>query len=307
MDEIISEVQKQKWRKNYLSNRYLASLSLSGLESRLDDILINLLFFSKDGSISFDQTSQMNGLVERFVHVDEEMRERGLSINLVNKASEYKEKYPNILKAITVWNDRKPLTGDYLVKFSKKEYLEQMIDFGKIRVSDAGFYNDPSLNLAVRDNELSQTIILPHGTKIRKKMSSGEYEEIKGIQSISLTNNYPENFYVYCLTKTYQHRLFDDFNADACLLIYDLKKFFDRFLNCLKKSYSDWQLKSGDVRYNDPFFPPISSDIPFNKHFRFCYQSEFRIAIKPKKPEEKLGPIYLEIGSLTDCCELITL
>ena len=307
MDEIISEVQKQKWRKNYLSNRYLASLSLSGLESRLDDILINLLFFSKDGSISFDQTSQMNGLVERFVHVDEEMRERGLSINLVNKASEYKEKYPNILKAITVWNDRKPLTGDYLVKFSKKEYLEQMIDFGKIRVSDAGFYNDPSLNLAVRDNELSQTIILPHGTKIRKKMSSGEYEEIKGIQSISLTNNYPENFYVYCLTKTYQHRLFDDFNADACLLIYDLKKFFDRFLNCLKKSYSDWQLKSGDVRYNDPFFPPISSDIPFNKHFRFCYQSEFRIAINPKKPEEKLGPIYLEIGSLTDCCELITL
>ncbi len=307
MDEIISEVQKQKWRKNYLSNRYLASLSLSGLESRLDDILINLLFFSKDGSISFDQTSQMNGLVERFVHVDEEMRERGLSINLVNKASEYKEKYPNILKAITVWNDRKPLTGDYLVKFSKKEYLEQMIDFGKIRVSDAGFYNDPSLNLAVRDNELSQTIILPHGTKIRKKMSSGEYEEIKGIQSISLTNNYPENFYVYCLTKTYQHRLFDDFNADACLLIYDLKKFFDRFLNCLKKSYSDWQLKSGDVRYNDPFFPPISSDIPFNKHFRFWYQSEFRIAIKPKKPEEKLGPIYLEIGSLTDCCELITL
>lgn len=307
MNEIISEDQKQVWRKNYLSSRYLTPLSLSGLESRLDDILINLLIFLKDGSISFDQTSQMNGLVERFVHLDEEMNQRGMSINLVNKASEYKEKYPNIVKAIKAWNDRKPLTGEYLVKFSKKEYLEQIKDLGKIRVSAAAFYNDPSLNLAVRDDELSQKIILPPGTKIRKRMTSGEYEEIKGIQNISMTSSYPENFYVYCLTKTYQHRLFDDFNADACLLIYDLKRFLDRFLNCLKSSYSDWLLKSGDVWYNDPFFPPISSDIPFNKHFRFWYQSEFRIAIKPKKPAEKLEPIYLEIGSLADCCELITL
>jgi len=307
MNEIISEDQKQEWRKMYLSNRYLTHLSLSDLESRLDDILINLLIFSKDGSLSFDQSSQMNGLVERFVHLDEEMSQRGMSINLINKATEYKEKYPNIVKAIKTWNDRKPLMGEYLVKFSKKEYLNQIKDFGKIRVNTASFYDDPSLNLAVRDDELSQTIILPQGTKIRKRMPFWEYEEIKEIQNISMTNNYPTNFYVYCMTKTYQHRLFDDFNVDACLLFYDLKKFLDRFLNCLKTSYPNWLLKSGEVWYNDPFSPPISSDIPFNKHFRFWYQSEFRIAIKPKKPVEKLEPIDLEIGSLVDCCELIIL
>lgn len=306
MNEIISEDKKQEWRKMYHSNRYLSNLSVSDLQSRLNDILINLLVFSKDGSLSFDQSSQMIGLVESFIHLEEEMSQKGMSINLLNKATEYKNKYPNILNAINTWNDRKPLMGEYLVKFSKREYLDQIKNFGKIRVNPASIYDDPSLNLAVRDRELSQTVILPQGTKLKKRMPTGEYKEIDGIKNMSI-NNHSTDFYVYCATKTYQHRLFDDFGADACLLIYDIKIFLDKILNCLKTSYPNWLVKSGDVRFNDPFSPPNTSDIPFNKHFRFWYQSEFRIAFKPKTPVKKLEPIDLEIGSLVDCCELIIL
>lgn len=307
MSEMISEDQKQEWRKMYLSKRYLSYLSVSDLESRLNDILINMLVFLKDGSLSFDQSSYSSGLIERLVHLKEEMSLRGMSIDFLNKATEYKSKYPNILKAIKTWNDREFLMGEYLVKFSKKEYLEPIKNFGKFRLNPASFYDDPSLNLAVRDNELLQKTVLPQDTKFKRRMPTGEYEEIKGIQNISMTNNYSTDFYVYCMTKTYQHRLFDDFSADACLLIHDLNFFLDKFLNCLKANYSDWLLKSGKVWYNDPFFPPISSDIPFNKHFRFWYQSEFRIAFKPKISIKKLEPIDLEIGSLVDCCELIIL
>ena len=307
MNKVISEDQKREWGEMYLSNRYLTHLSVSDLERRLDDILINLLVFSKNGSLSFDQSDQMNGLVERFVHLDEEMRQRNMSVNLLNKTTEYKNKYPNILKAIKTWNDRKPIMGEYLVKFSKKEYLSQIKNFGKIRVNSASFYNDSSLNKAVKDAELSQTIILPSGTKFKKKMHSGEYEEIKGIQNLSMTSNYPSDFYIYCMTKLYQHRLFDDFDSDACLLIYNPKIFLNKILKKLKTCYSDWLLSSVDVVYYDPYFLKSSLSIPFNKHFRYWYQCEFRIAIKTKIPLEKLEPIDLEIGSLNDCCELIIL
>lgn len=308
-DEIISEVQKQEWREKYLSNRYLVHYSLSELERRLEDILLNLLVFSEDGSPFFDQSNQMGGLVERFIHLDEEMCQKGNSIssNLLNDPSIYLDKYPSILCAIKAWNDRKPIMGNYLVKFAKRKYLHQIKDIGKIRVNPASSYNDPSLNKAVQDRELSQTIILPQGTKLKKKMPLGEYEEIKGIQNMSVTNSYPTDFYVYCMAKVFQYRLFDDFDADACLLIYDLEIFLDKFLNCLKTHYSDWLLESGEIRYYDPFFPNNSSSIPFNKHFRFWYQCEFRIVLIPKSPVEKLEPVDLEIGSLDNCCELILL
>lgn len=187
MNEIISEVQKQEWRKSYLSNSYLTHLSVSDLERRLDDILLNLLVFSKDGSLSFDQSNQMNGFIERFIHLDEEMCQREISINLLNKANEYSKKYSNILKAINIWNDRKQIVGGYLVKFSKIEFLNQIKRFGKIRVNPASYYNDSSLNIAVRDDELSQKMILPLQTKLKKKMSTGEFEEIKGIKNIFMT------------------------------------------------------------------------------------------------------------------------
>ena len=76
-NELISEIQKQEWREKYLLNRYLAHYSVSELEKRLDDILLNLLFFSEDNSPSFDLSIQMSGLVERFIHLDEEMRQKG--------------------------------------------------------------------------------------------------------------------------------------------------------------------------------------------------------------------------------------
>lgn len=307
-NELISEIQKQEWRKKYLSNRYLAHYSVSELEKRLDDILLNLLVFSEDGSPSFDLSSQMRGLVERFIHLDEEMRQNGgtLASDFLNNPSRYLNKYPNVLLAIKAWNSRKPEMGKYLVKFGSKKYLQKTKDAGKIHVRPTSSYDDPSLNEAIRDTELSQTISLPPGTRLNKRAASGEYEEIKGIRKISVTNSYPTDFYVYCMAKFYQHRLFDDFNADACLLIYDTEMFLDKFLNYLKTNYSDWLLASGEVSYYDPCFPG-SLSIPFSKHFRFWYQSEFRITFKPRSPAKKLNEIDIEMGSLSTCCELILL
>jgi len=307
MNEIISEDQKQEWRRMYVSNRYLSSISIYDLEKRLDHILGNLLIFSKDGSLSFDQSKQMSGLVERYIHLEEEMSQRDISIDLVNEAGKYSKKYQNIVKAIDIQINRKHITAKYLVIFGQKVYFERTIKFGKIRIKPASDYNDFDLIESVRDDELSQTLILPKGTKLRRKMSSGEFEELNGIQSISVTNNYPTDFYIYCMSTAFQPRLFDDFKADACILIYDIPMFLNKFHDYLKIYYSDWLIESNNVRYFDPFFPTKLLSIPFNKHFNYWYQSEFRIAFKPRTPVKKLEIIYPEIGSLENCCELILL
>lgn len=308
-NEGISNLQQQEWRETYRLYRYLEHFSEFDIIKRKDDILGNLLIFAEDGSPTFDQTVHMKGLIERLIHIDEEMIERGkpINANLLEDGSRYLYKYPNIQRAIRAWGDRKLMMGEYLVKFGKRKHLSQMMDAGKIRVNPASSYDDPSLNLAIRDKELEQLTYFPKGTKLKRQMDSGNYEEIKGILNISYTVKAPSDFYVYCLTKSYQHRLFDDFGKDACLLICDMDKFFRRFLDYLKKSYSDWLLASGEVRYYDPFFPTSPPNIPFNKHYRFWYQSEFRIVVKPKNPIEKLESIDLEIGPLDDCCELILL
>jgi len=308
-NEGISDLEQQEWRETYRSYRYLEHISELDVINRKEDILGNLLIFEEDGSPAFDQTIQMKGLIERLIHVDEEMIQRGkpMDSNLLKDGSRYLDKYQYIQRAIRVWGDRKLMMGEYLVKYGKSKHLSQVMDVGKIRVNPASYYDDPSLNQAIQDKELEQKIYFPKGTKLKRQMDSGNYEEIKGILNISYTDKSPTDFYVYCLTKSYQHRLFDDFNYDACVLICDVNEFFRRFLDSLKKTYSDWFLASGEVQYYDPFFLSSPLNIPFSKHFRFWYQGEFRIVFKPKSPIEKLEPIDFYIGRLDDCCELILL
>ena len=307
MNEIISENLKLEWRKMYLSNRYLSSLSVHDLEKRLDDILKNLLIFSKDGSPSFDQSNPRNGLLKIFIHLKEELSKRDISIDLKTEARKYSEKYQNIVKALNVSINRKLVEGKYLVIFGLKKYFEQTIKFGKIQIKPASAYDDCDLIESVRDDELSQKLILPKGTKLKMKNSSGEFKELRVIGNISSSNKYPTDFYIYCMSTTYQPRLFDDFKADSCILVYDFPMFKEKILNYLKTYYSDWLILSNNVRYFDPINPPELLDLPFNKHFRYWYQSEFRIVFKPSKLVKKLEIIYPEIGSLNNCCELIQL
>ena len=307
MNEIISENQKQEWRKIYLSNRYLSSFSVHDLEKRLDDILKNLLVFSKDGSPSFDQSSPRNGLLKIFIHLEEELSKRDISIDLKTQARKHSEKYQHIVKALNLSINRKLVEGKYLVIFGLKKHFEQTIKYGKIQIKPASAYDDCGLIESVRDDELSQKLILPKGTKLRMKNFSGEFEELRAIGNISTSNRYPTNFYIYCMSTTYQPRLFDDFKADSCIFVYDYPMFQKKILKYLKTHYSDWLVGSKIVRYFDPINTPDLLDLPFNKHFRYWYQSEFRIVFKPSKPVNKLEIIYPEIGSLNNCCELVHL
>ena len=120
MEELITVEQKLEWRETYKQKRYLANLSITSLAIRLEEILSNLLDFSKNGEPFFDQTIKMKGLVERYIHVDEEMNRRGIYESTIKNEGKYLNKYPNVENAIRAWGNRKLTEGQYLVKFGKK-------------------------------------------------------------------------------------------------------------------------------------------------------------------------------------------
>jgi hypothetical protein len=62
------------------------------------------------------------------------------------------------------------------------------------------------------------------------------------------------------------------------------------------------------VAYHDPFKPVKDVDVLYTKHFRYSYQSEFRMTWeRDESGASLLQPIYLELGSLTDYCTLLVL
>lgn len=296
-------------RTQYLTERYLEHSSLEELVQRLKDIRRNMLTFSSAGIPSYDFSSSVGGLIERASHVEFELELRQAKSTAVALASPeiFSPEYPKVKKSIRAWGDRSLPTSPYFVKYGKPAELKELHDEGQIWIRPASGYSDPSLNLAIRDKELEAVVGLPVGTRLQRQSDNGEYQEIPLAGRIFATKKSETDFYIYCTAAKYDHRLFDDFNFDACLLVHEPKDFVMKIVEACKQSYSDWLFAEKMVCYYDPLRPNRIEDIPFSKHFRFWYQREYRVVLKPKDPIKRLEPIKLSLGKVSNLCELIVL
>jgi hypothetical protein len=294
---------------HYLSERYLEHSSLEELVQRLKDIRRNMLTFSSAGIPSYDFSSSVSWLIERVAHVELELELRQAKSTAIALASPeiFSPEYPKVKKAIRAWGDRSLPTSPYFVKYGKLADLKKLYDEGQIQIRPASDYSDPSLNPAIRDKELEALVGLPVGTRLERQNGNGEYEEIPIAGRIFATKRSETDFYIYCTAAKYDHRLFDDFESDACLLVHEPKCFGMRIVEAYKQSYSDWLFAEKMVCYYDPLRFNGIEDISFSKHFQFWYQREYRIVLKPKDPIERLEPMKLSLGKVSDLCELIVL
>ena len=193
------------------------------------------------------------------------------------------------------------------VKYGSAADLKELYDEGQIWIRPASGYSDPSLNLAIRDEELETVVGLPVGTRLERQNDNGEYQEISIAGRIFSKKKSETDFYIYCTAAKYDHRLFDDFNSDACLLVHEPKGFVRKIVEACKQSHSDWLFAEKMVCYYDPLRLDRIDDISLSKHFRFWYQCEYRIVLKPKDPVKKLERIKLSLRKVSDLCELIVL
>jgi len=88
--------------------------------------------------------------------------------------------WPNVPRALAALGGREFEPGKCLFKFGKEKHLRHALLTGSIRVAPASSYSDPSLNYAIRDDELSFTIHMPGNGAFIQKVDEATLKPIGG-------------------------------------------------------------------------------------------------------------------------------
>lgn len=200
--------------------------------------------------------------------------------------------------------------GEYLFKYGKSNYLKQALSENKIRISPASSYRDPSLNPAIKDEELELSIY-PLPSELEMKAYDGKTGKYKGNihpENFVYTARSKTNYYVYCLSLSFAPRLFLDFDADACLVIRKPRKFQEMILSIFESKMKGWSGGVEKVVYIDPLNCPMADiDIFSSKHFRYTYQREYRFIWLPPNAEKNMDHIWIDVADFKDYCYFINL
>ncbi len=197
--------------------------------------------------------------------------------------------------------------GKYLVKYGKRVHLQNMLLTGTVRITPASVLADKSFNDAIRDTELTTSRWL-HKPQLGHIYPDLEVPEARAlvINGSVIIDRTSEDCWIFCLSASYDACLFDDFDADACVIIHDPIAFRDRLLWEAHRTLNARGHVFGAVTYVDPI-TQSATDIPIamQKDARYSYQDEVRGAWLGQRGTTDLRVTYLKLGNLEDIAELI--
>ena len=213
--------------------------------------------------------------------------------------------------AVALTGIQLPAPGEALIKLNKRVHMKKFFERGQLRISPASSYLDPSLNHAIRDDELKFDRMRPR-SEVTIRYLDEETSEMRDIDltaDVTKTDSLATDYYVCCMTHTLSYRLFEDFEADACVIIRDPKAFCSRLQEVVHAHLLGWLGWNRPVQYIDPYLHNERHiDLIFSKHFRHWYQQEYRFAWIPEKGgRTDLEPFDVELGSLKQISEIVCL
>jgi hypothetical protein len=161
------------WISKYRDNRYLANISNNDLKNRISDIAQNIFIFDEEvGKYKLQYNMGADGLYRPVRNLDwlcmlaetyEEFRLRSIEIpRLPSQAStiacERELSKKRWAKRDDLAEASKPSLDTYenpklLFRYSKRQFNEEMLSSGKVRIAPASSYNDSTLKRAQRDDE----------------------------------------------------------------------------------------------------------------------------------------------------------
>ncbi len=286
-------------------------LELDDIEQRFRDVFSNILRLSDSAKIGLlPHEEGGNFLQECFTHILEELGARGTGLRpgLLDDVLLPRPTRPfgsHAAAAQAAWRDRL-----HLVKYGRAEHLRPAFQEGAVRIAPASSYNDPSLNPAMRDDELVVNLQPnPHlGTLTVFDRYTLRPKGVLHPETLTVTRAAQTNFYVYCVAAGVEARLFLDFDADSCLVITDELRFLERFASAVGEILPGWSCVAGPVGYYDPLRTGLEHlSAFFSKHLRYCCQKEYRVVWVPPTDLQELDPLYVRLGDLSDCTELVEL
>ena len=306
------------WRSRYRARRYLEHATQAELVGRFRCMLENVRQLAPDGKMSIRaMDAEQSRWWELLTHVLEENGLRGLHHGalagepLWNAISGrlFHEQPPPAAAALRA--AKLPANGSFLAKLSERKYLEPLLrGDGTLKISPASRFSDRSLNPATRDDELSLTVKrLGREVTVEVRGESGR-REFRPDGLVSFTSRTKTDYYVCCFAAALPLRLFDDFEADAALVIRNGREFFRRVDRATRTVLGDdWTSRCGPVTYIDPYHARPPASVYFAKPFDYAYQREHRFVWLPPSPIPPglREPIYVNPGRLDDIGFLVTL
>ncbi|HDN9022486.1 TPA: hypothetical protein P2I06_000005 [Aeromonas veronii] len=303
-------VRHEMWRNEYRSHRYMEFLSKSELEDRTKQIISNMTILSSEGKIGLHGTNE-HGIywLQVWTHALEEFFIRygpypnGFADGSMSNAEIVKASFPEPPKAATALEQAGGFSEGAICKFGKYEHLDGMFNKGHIRIAPASYYKDPSLNNAIRDDELS--------FEVQTRADGLVFEDVQGIKipafgqvKFKLESN--TNYYVHCFASKYTYREYDDFDADCCIIIDKPRELFQKMMKAVKKVKPHFKGFAAPVKYLDPL--NVSSDdvnVFLAKHFKYSYQNEVRTIWLPEEPQMQLEPFFINVGSMASYARMV--
>jgi len=302
------------WRYAYYKSPYLILETDEAIIERFTDIFTNSLDISSDGKITPAPMKENNNRLARlFTEIIEETNWRGaLHKDSMSDAKRQLGAYfengtPIGVKLLDGISEN---CGNTLLKFSELQYVQDMYNHGRFRISPASYYSKGSHLRAVRDLETIRGYKLKavneaiHGAGTFN--FEGEEIEIKnGVVPIQFEIG---NYFLFSTCQRVSRRMPTDFNSDAVLIIHDKEEFLERMRSELEISWPDWEFLERDVYYYDPYNDlPTDRDQEFYKHLSYAYQREHRCIVRPRSYADAatdLEPFFVELGPLSDIAEM---
>ncbi|WP_131814557.1 hypothetical protein [Cognatishimia maritima] len=197
-----------------------------------------------------------------------------------------------------------------LLKFSRRDYVQDMLNIGRFRISPASSYNNPAYNVAMADVEVERRYRV---SLISEYMDGEDFIEVKGnripVSQGYLPVDFPlPDYYLFSTCGLPERRMPTDFQSNAALLIHRPREFVRRIKVALQNAQPTWQFMEGPVKYYDRYKDiPSDQDQEFYKEFKFAYQAEHRIILRPNGIGHytNLQPFFVEIGNLSDIAEML--
>jgi len=194
----------------------------------------------------------------------------------------------------------------YLYKFGKEEHINNLAYSGKLYLNAASRYGEKAkLSKGAYDSkELIIEQKLPRGSKLESlDRNTGKPKgELVIVDASPLQATAVTDFYIFCMSGKFDQRLFDDFDADTCLVIREPAYFMEAVAKGVSDALPEWGGCFDDVHYYSPekfyTWDIENVDIFFAKRNQYEYQEEFRFVCVPPEPKEKLEPVTIDIGSL---------
>lgn len=305
------------WKYAYYKSPYLLLEEDETIKERFSDVFTNGFEISEEGKMSFTPMSgndhQFSKLLTEML---EEMNWRGIiSSDLKGSSKDQVQAYfsGGIPKGVKLFEGVKNTSNNWLLKFSQREYVEDMYKFGRFRISPASYYSKGSHIRAMKDLETVRDYRLRSINDILKGIDSVEFQGektniINGIVPIQFVMG---NYFLFCTCRDISRRMPTDFEADSVLIIKNKGEFIQRIKTELQISYPDWEFLERNVYYYDPYHDlPTDRDQEFYKHLSYAYQKEHRCILRPKNPNEyvdNLEPFFIELGALSDISEIRTI